>query len=87
MDKLLIEIPEGCSGIDIEKSDLDKGIIIFKKKQEFSWKDNAHIIEGFYIDNSSRIIKVSKGSGCTNQYSQDRNVFATEKQAKSIINL
>jgi len=79
-DKLLIEIPEGFSGIDMEKSDFDKGIIVFKKKQEVPWKDNHPMVNGYYIDTDNDLIKQS--SRITWRTS-NRNIFATEEQAKS----
>ena len=84
-DKLLIEIPEGYSGIDTEKSDFEKGIIVFKKKQEVPWKDRIHVITGFYIDGSSKILEATEMNNCSNQSPSDRNVFATEEQAKSML--
>jgi len=79
-DKLLIEIPEGYSGIDVEKSDFDKGIIIFKKRQEVPWKDNNPGINGFYIDDDNRIIHQESS---IKWIERNRNIFATEEEAKS----
>lgn len=80
-DRLLIEIPEGYSGIDMEKSDFDKGIIVFKKKQKVSWKDSDPKINGFYIDDDNRIIPQESS---IKWVKRNRNIFATEKQAKSM---
>ncbi|WP_287385597.1 hypothetical protein [Lachnospira sp.] len=79
-DRLLIEIPEGYSGIDIEKSDFDKGIIVFKKKQEIPWEDSDPDVKGFYIDDDNRIIH-QKSS--IRWIKRNRNIFATEEQARS----
>lgn len=81
MDKLLIEIPEGYSGIDIEKTDLDKGIIVFKKKQTTPWKDNDPEVNGFYIDRDNELLKQTSR---IKWVERNRNIFATEKQAKSV---
>jgi len=80
-DKLLIEIPEGYSGIDTEKSDFDKGIIVFKKKQEVPWKDSYPEVTGFYIDDDNRVIPQTSS---IKWIERNRNIFATEKQAKSM---
>lgn len=80
-DKLLIEIPEGYSGIDMEKSDFDKGIIVFKKKQKTPWKDSNPEVNGFYIDEDNRVISQESS---IKWIKRNRNIFATEKQAKSV---
>ena len=79
-DKLLIDIPEGYSGIDMEKSDFDKGIIVFKKKQKIPWKDDRPEINGFYIDDDNRIIHQESS---IKWVERNRNIFAIERQAKS----
>jgi hypothetical protein len=80
-DRLLIEIPEGYSGIDMEKSDFDKGIIVFKKKQTTPWKDNDPEVNGFYIDRDNELIQQTSR---IKWVERNRNIFATEKQAKSM---
>lgn len=80
-DKLLIEIPEGYSGIDMEKSDFDNGIIVFKKKQVIPWKDSDPQINGFFINDDNRIVEQTTS---IKWLKRNRNIFATEKQAKSV---
>lgn len=79
-DRLLIEIPEGYSGIDMKKSDFDKGIIVFKKKQKTPWKDSNPEVNGFYIDDDNRIIHQESS---IKWIKRNRNIFATEEEAKS----
>ena len=80
MDKLLIEIPEGFSGIDTEKSDFDNGIIVFKKKAVVPWKDNDPEVNGFYITTDNVIIKQNSS---IKWVERNHNIFATEEQARS----
>lgn len=80
-DKLLIEIPEGYSGIDMEKSDFDKGIIVFKKKQTIPWKDSDPEINGFYITTDNELLQQKSR---IKWVERNHNVFATEEQAKSV---
>lgn len=79
---LEIVAPEGYE-IDKENSTFEK--IVFKKKQEINWrkKENpfsSEKLSGHYIDNNSSIIY------CTDYHKKcNRNLFATEKQAKSAL--
>ena len=81
MAKLTIDIPEGYSGIDTEKSDFEKGIIIFKKKEKVSWKDDDPEVSGFYVATDNKLLKQSSPIKWAEH---NRNIFATKKQARSM---
>ena len=80
--EIKINVPEGYE-IDKKNSTFEK--IVFKKKEEESWReresaDSTEPLSGYYIDMCSGIYS-------DNHYhtSYNRNVFATEKQAKSAL--
>ena len=85
MKEIKIQIPEGYEGIDEEKSNLAEGKIVFKKKESTPWRKTKHNITGYYIGNNSSVVQVGTNYGCTNICSDDKNIFATKKQAKSIL--
>ena len=78
-DKLLIEIPEGYSGIDEERSDFDKGVIILKKEESKVWRYKNVPISGFSLRTDSSIIPNQGVQG--NCF--DRNIFYSKEQAES----
>lgn len=81
-----IDIPEGYK-IDKEKSTFEN--IVFKKKEE-CWRaketsnvftDLDNLMNGFYIERNSEIKEIKNISHSF----PNRNVFATKKQAKSVL--
>ena len=82
--ELRIEVPEGMV-IDKEKSDLEKGKIAFKKKEQEikTWKD----LIGFDIPIGSALMveKVENPFSYSFFTSDDRSVFIDEKHAKSAL--
>jgi len=83
MNEIKIQVPEGFDGIDEEKSDLKNGIIIFKEKKQVPWRYSNPRISGYFVDDISQIRTCSN-----NAYpygNQNQNIFATEKQAKSML--
>lgn len=80
-DKLIIDIPEGYSGIDTEKSDFDNGIIVFKKKALVPWRDAPSKVTGFYINSYNGLKEQDEPIAWIED---NRNIFASEKQAKSM---
>lgn len=78
-----IDIPEGFV-IDTQKSNLEEGRIVFKKKEVAPWREYTHILTGYCVAPDSRIIQINKSDKC---FTDDinRNVFATEKQAQSML--
>ena len=73
-----IQVPEGYE-IDNEKSTFNN--VFFKKKKEIKeWGDLIEI-NGYYIDSLSNFHKVKDEYACE----ENRNIFATEKQAKSAL--
>ena len=85
MKEIKIQVPEGYEGIDEQASNFAEGKIVFKKKEETPWRRTKHVITGYYIENNSKITDVTRMTNCNNQNSEDRNVFATKKQAKSTL--
>lgn len=81
MSKLTIDIPEGYSGIDKEKSDFDKGIIVFKKKKKIPWRDSGPKVTGFYIATDNIIHEKTLP---VVWIKCNHNIFATEKQVKAV---
>lgn len=76
-----IEIPEGYE-IDKENSTFEK--IVFKPIVK-RWRDNKeHTIKGYYIDALSSIRPMTSAIIHHNTF-ENRNVFATEKQAESAL--
>jgi len=77
-NEIKIQVPEGFDGIDMEKSDLTKGIIVFKKKNSTPWRHRENEIFGYYTAGAS--IHTANGQN-TDEAMAD--LFATEKQARS----
>ena len=84
MKEIKIQIPEGYEGIDEEKSNLEEGVIVFKKKEVTPWRECTHILTGYCVAPDSDIIQIGKRDRC---FSDDinRNIFATKKQAESML--
>jgi len=80
MEQILIQIPEGHV-IDTEQSNLEEGKIVFKKKEVTPWRYKRAKMNGYFINSSSIIGSVSSIFNVKNA----RHVFATEKQAKSML--
>ena len=74
---LRIQVPEGYE-IDKEKSTFEN--IVFKQKKEVKRWDDIPEFEGYYITPDSKI-----GTYGSNVHSVCANIFATEKQAKSVL--
>lgn len=79
MEQVNIQIPEGYV-INLEKSNLEEGKIVFKKKVT-PWREAAHNISGFYVTENSDIRQL----GCVCNHGGNKNLFATEKQAQSML--
>lgn len=84
MKQININIPEGCV-IDTEKSNLKEGRIVFKKKEVTPWKETKHLITGYFINSDSKIVQITQVCACNNTNPDDRNIFATKKQARSML--
>ena len=84
MTEIKIQIPEGYEGIDEEKSNLEEGVIVFKKKELTPWREYTHILTGYYVAPDSRIIQINKSNKCLTD-DINRNIFATKKQAESML--
>jgi hypothetical protein len=81
MMEIKIQIPEGYDGIDEEKSNLAEGRIVFKKKEVTPWRYNRDaLLSGYFVTGG----KVEKADNLYN-IENARDVFATEKQAKSML--
>jgi len=82
MKEIKIQIPEGYEGIDEEKSNLAEGRIVFKKKKPASWRYNRKaLLSGYYVTTEAIIEDIDNLFNLSNAW----NVFATEKQAKSML--
>lgn len=80
MTEIKIQI-EGYEGIDEEKSNIEEGIIVLKKKKETPWRyDKQASVSGYFVT-SDNYIKEVKGLF---NVSTAWNVFATRKQAQSM---
>ena len=77
-NEIKIQVPDGFDGIDVDKSDFSKGIIVFKKKDSTPWRSRENEIFGYYTAGAS--IHTANGQN-TDEAMAD--LFATEKQAKS----
>ena len=77
-EKSWIQVPEGYE-IDKEKSTFNN--VFFKKKKEIKERGDLIEINGYYIDSLSNFQKVKDEYACD----ENRNIFATEKQAKSAL--
>lgn len=84
MNEIKITIPEGYVGIDEKKSNLAEGKIVFKKK-DIPWRDKHNAMYGYFISNDSIIRRVQEPCCCFSDDKCDHNVFATERQAKSML--
>lgn len=84
MEQINIQIPKGHE-IDLEKSNLAEGRIVFKEKIGTSWKDGHHAINGFYIDDEASIVSLKAKEAFYSDCEEDKNIFAAEKQAKSAL--
>ena len=80
MEQILIQIPEGHV-IDTEQSNLEEGKIVFKKKEVTPWRYKRAKMNGYFINSSSII---GSANNIFNVKST-RYIFATEKQAKSML--
>lgn len=80
MAEIKIQI-EGYEGIDEEKSNLAEGIIVLKKKEVTPWRKTGHNISGFYVADNSDV----RPLGCVCNNSVNKNLFATKKQAQSML--
>ena len=85
MKEIKIQIPEGYEGIDEEASNLAEGKIVFKKKEVLPWKEYTHILTGYFVSTSSDIVRIDKINKCFSDNAADRNIFATKKQAQSML--
>lgn len=85
MEEIKIQIPEGYEGIDEEASNLAEGKIVFKKKEVLPWKEYTHILTGYLVNISSDIVHIDKISKCFSDNAANRNIFATKKQAQSML--
>lgn len=80
MKTLKIEIPQGYE-IDKEKSTFEN--IVFKeikKRLPKTWEELDRI-QGYYIQSSSRVNRLSVGAN----HSGNQNVFATKEQAEAAV--
>lgn len=83
MNQIKIQIPDGQQ-IDLEKSSLENGIIVFKpikNKLPKSWEEIENIEEGYFINPDSLVCKVINIQ--TNKNNQ--NIYPTEELAKASI--
>lgn len=84
MTEIKIQVPEGYEGIDEAKSNLEKGVIIFKKKELTPWRECTNILTGYYVSPNSNVVQIDKSDRCSND-DANRNIFATKKQAQSML--
>ena len=82
MEQVNIQIPEGHE-IDLEKSNLAEGKIVFKKKKATPWRYTNPTVQGFYV--TCLISGITETSGPCPWHKGNENVFATKKQAKSML--
>ena len=76
------KIPEGYV-IDVEKSNLEKGVIEYKKKDTtwVQWYELSSV-EGFYLNSKCNVIKTMSPKACE---SSNRDIFSTKPQVEAII--
>ena len=79
--EIKINVPAGYE-IDRENSTFE--CIKFKKKKPVKWRNSGKQVSGVYISHNSDI-EIADDSGFFNSNPQHRNIFATEKQAKSVL--
>ena len=76
MDKeLTIKVPEGCV-IDKERTDLDAGIIVYKRKDLDVWDYNGQDMNGYHI-RGNEVRSQGRYSACSGNF----DVFAKRAQA------
>ena len=83
MKEIIIKAPEGCE-IDIENSDISKGIVVFKKVNELpeSWEE-LEVISGTWVTQDSE----TNHNDNFNPISIHRNIWPTTKEAKASVAL
>ena len=84
MEQLNIEIPKGLE-IDLERSSLKDGVIVFKEKEVTevkSWEELKKI-EGYFVDTHSIVNYFAKSI----KYELNKNVFPTKEDAESSLAL
>ena len=84
MEKLNIEIPKGLE-VDLDKSSLKDGVIVFKEKEVTevkSWKELEYI-DGWFVDSLSDI----KGGSRSVTNIHNKNCFPTKEDAESSLAL
>lgn len=77
---ITIPIPEGY-----DDAELVDGKIIFKKKEVLPWRKCAHILTGYFVSPNSCIVQIDEKDKCFSSDKHNQNIFATEKQAKSML--
>ena len=82
MKTVRVEIPEGYE-IDLEKSNLEKGEISFKKIRGLRWGDLVSV-DGWWVNDGSCIIDSDPFSKCI---PANRNIFPTKQDAESVLAL
>lgn len=85
MIEIKIQVPEGYEGIDEEKSNLEEGKIVFKKKADTAWKNGHNRMDGYFVSGSAEVMPLPSTYRAFSDDPQDNNVFATERQAKSAL--
>ena len=76
MDKeLTIKVPEGCV-IDKERTNLDEGIIVYKRKGPDAWDYNGQDMNGYHI-RGDEVRSQGRYSACSGNF----DVFAKRAQA------
>ena len=82
MTEIKIQIPEGYEGIDEEKSNLEEGVIVFKKKGATPWRSDKNArLSGYFVSDEADIEDIQDMYNVSNAW----NVFATKKQAQSML--
>lgn len=82
MTEIKIQIPEGYEGIDEEKSNLEEGVIVFKKKGATPWRNDKNArLSGYFVSDEADIEDIQDMYNVSNAW----NVFATKKQAQSML--
>lgn len=82
METIQVSAPKGHE-IDVENSDLVKGVIVFKEKQAaFPVWEKLGNISGYYTNAGSKVVGVSSDTTPSS-----RNVFKTRSQAEASIAL
>lgn len=81
-----VGIPEGYE-IDMEKSSLTEGRIVFKKmKVPFSHYDGSYSMKGYFIAHNSKIVDARDVCNFFgNNSKENKNIFASEKFARKAL--